>query len=79
MGISSETKPSMKEPTAAARAGRTTNLLSPASTYWPIIRRAPSQPCATSVAGSACGRRRWIAASNASGMPYSATGRLRPK
>jgi hypothetical protein len=69
----------MKEPTATGRAGRTTNLLSPASTYWLIIRRAPSQPCATSAAGSACGRRLWTVASSASGMPYSATGRLSPK
>ena len=68
--MSSRTKPSANEPNGPGPAGRTTNLLSPASTYCPIIRRAPSQPTATSAAGSASGRRRRIEASSASGMPF---------
>ena len=79
MGRSSRTKPSRKGPNGPGLAGRTTNLLSPASTYCPSIRRASSQPRATSVAGSASGRRRRIEASSASGMPSSVTGRLSPK
>ena len=43
-GSSSRTKPSRKGPNGPGLAGRTTNLLSPASTYCPSIRRAPSQP-----------------------------------
>ena len=79
MGRSSRTKPLRKGPNGPGLAGRTTNLLSPASTYCPSIRRASSSPPATSVAGSASGRRRRIEASSGSGMPFRVTGRLSPK
>ena len=64
---------------SGSAAGRTTNLLSPGSTYCSIMDRAPSQPAATSVPGSASGRRRRIEASSGSGMAPNATGRLSPK
>jgi len=63
----------------SAETGRITNLLSPASTYCESSRRAPSQPWATSVAGSASGRRRRTDATSEGGMPSNVTATLSPK
>jgi fructose-bisphosphate aldolase, class I len=79
-GASSRVKPATKSSKdSGAAAGRTTNLLSPASANDAIRFRAPAQPFATSVAGSASGRRRWIEAASASGRSPNAIDRLIPK
>jgi fructose-bisphosphate aldolase, class I len=79
-GASSRVKPATKSSKdSGAAAGRTTNLLSPASANDAIRSRAPAQPSATSVDGMASGRRRRIEAASASGMPPNVIVRLIPK
>ena len=78
-GIISAANRSRNAPNALrGSAGLITNLVRPASTCSPIIRRASGQLTATRLAGSASGLRSRAAAIKASGMPSVATARLIP-
>jgi hypothetical protein len=79
-GTSSRVNPSMNSASGMpGPTGRTTNLLSPASTCAEIRRRAPAHPSATSDSGAIPGRRRATEATYDSGSSPNDMGRLIPK